>query len=81
MKTDKEDVNALINACYWTFSSNIFSYHTDCPQIEKFGWLEVTSLLLPATQYVRDTEAVYSKSLTTSSIPRKRPGLFPRWRP
>jgi hypothetical protein len=63
MKTDMEDVNSLINACYWSFVSNLFSYHTDCPQIEKFGWLEVTHLLAPATQYIRDIEALHSKIL------------------
>lgn len=39
MSTDKKDVNDLLNALKWTFASNLFSYHTDCPQIEKFGWL------------------------------------------
>ncbi|KAM0425333.1 hypothetical protein ACHAPT_009389 [Fusarium lateritium] len=81
VKTDKEDVNALINACYWTFSSNIFSYHTDCPQIEKFGWLEVTSLLFPATQYVRDMEAVYSKILDDIIDTQEPSGLVPTMAP
>lgn len=81
MKTDKEDVNALINACYWSFSSNIFSYHTDCPQIEKFGWLEVTSLLAPATQYVRDMEAVYSKILDDIIDTQESNGLVPTMAP
>ncbi|KAF1915644.1 bacterial alpha-L-rhamnosidase-domain-containing protein [Ampelomyces quisqualis] len=52
LETDKEDVNALINMCYWSFSSNLFSYHTDCPQVEKFGWLEVTHLRLPPNDIV-----------------------------
>ncbi|RSL89540.1 hypothetical protein CEP52_014865 [Fusarium oligoseptatum] len=81
VKTDKEDVNALIKACYWTFSSNIFSYHTDCPQIEKFGWLEVTSLLFPATQYVRDMEAVYSKILDDIIDAQESSGLVPTMAP
>ncbi|KAF4964316.1 hypothetical protein FSARC_7761 [Fusarium sarcochroum] len=81
VKTDKEDVNALINACYWTFSSNIFSYHTDCPQIEKFAWLEVTSLLFPATQYVRDMEAVYSKILDDIIDTQEPSGLVPTMAP
>ena len=33
MTTDQEDVNALIQASQWSLSSNIFSYHTDCPQV------------------------------------------------
>lgn len=33
MKTDKDDVNQLLNASYWSLSSNLFSYHTDCPQV------------------------------------------------
>ncbi|OJJ07462.1 hypothetical protein ASPVEDRAFT_178087 [Aspergillus versicolor CBS 583.65] len=81
VKTDKDDVNALINACYWSFSSNIFSYHTDCPQIEKFGWLEVTSLLAPATQYVRDMEAVYSKILDDILDTQESNGLVPTMAP
>ncbi|KAI9154885.1 Alpha-L-rhamnosidase [Paramyrothecium foliicola] len=81
VKTDKEDVNALINACYWSFSSNIFSYHTDCPQIEKFGWLEVTSLLFPATQYVRDMEAVYTKILDDIIDAQEPSGLVPTMAP
>lgn len=79
--TDKDDVNALINACYWTFSSNIFSYHTDCPQIEKFGWLEVTSLLFPATQYVRSMEAVYSKIIDDIIDAQEPSGLVPTMAP
>lgn len=63
MKTDKSDVNALLTALKWTFASNPFSYHTDCPQIEKFGWLEVTHLLTPATQYMIDMESLYTKIL------------------
>ncbi|KFA81685.1 hypothetical protein S40288_07234 [Stachybotrys chartarum IBT 40288] len=81
VKTDKEDVNALINACYWSFNSNIFSYHTDCPQIEKFGWLEVTSLLFPATQYMRDMEAVYSKILDDILEAQEPSGLVPTMAP
>ncbi|KAF3013270.1 hypothetical protein E8E14_009299 [Neopestalotiopsis sp. 37M] len=81
VKTDKEDVNALINACYWTFSSNIFSYHTDCPQIEKFGWLEVTSLLFPATQYVRNMESVYTKILDDIIDTQESSGLVPTMAP
>ncbi|KAK1146761.1 hypothetical protein N8T08_002522 [Aspergillus melleus] len=79
--TDKEDVNTLIRACYWTFSSNIFSYHTYCPQIEKFGWLEVTSLLAPATQYVRDMEAVYTKILGDIIDTQESNGLVPTMAP
>ncbi|KAF9891975.1 hypothetical protein FE257_002939 [Aspergillus nanangensis] len=81
VKTDKDDVNALINACYWSFSSNIFSYHTDCPQIEKFGWLEVTSLLAPATQYVRDMEDVYCKILDDIIDAQEPNGLVPTMAP
>jgi hypothetical protein len=81
VKTDKEDVNALINACYWSFNSNIFSYHTDCPQIEKFGWLEVSSLLFPATQYMRDMEAVYTKILDDIIDTQEPSGLVPTMAP
>lgn len=81
VKTDKEDVNGLINMCYWSFVSNLFSYHTDCPQIEKFGWLEVTHLLAPATQYIRDMESLYSKILGDIVDAQEPNGLVPTMAP
>lgn len=81
VKTDKDDVNALINMCYWSFVSNLFSYHTDCPQIEKFGWLEVTHLLAPATQYIRDMESLYSKILDDIVDSQEPNGLCPTMAP
>lgn len=81
LKTDKEDVNAMINMCYWSFASNLFSYHTDCPQIEKFGWLEVTHLLAPATQYIRDMESLYSKILDDIIDAQEPNGLCPTMAP
>ncbi|KAF5526523.1 hypothetical protein CGCA056_v002304 [Colletotrichum aenigma] len=81
MKTDVEDANALINMCYWSFISNLFSYHTDCPQIEKFGWLEVTHLLAPATQYIRDIEALHSKILDDIFDTQEYNGLVPTMAP
>ena len=81
IKTDKDDCNQLINACKWTYSSNLFSYHTDCPQIEKFGWLEVTHLLAPATQYVRDVEDLYTKVLDDICDAQEPNGLVPTMAP
>ncbi|KAF3316796.1 hypothetical protein TWF173_001460 [Orbilia oligospora] len=81
MQTDKEDCNALIKACYWSYASNLFSYHTDCPQIEKFGWLEVTHLLAPATQYIRDVEALYTKILQDILDTQESSGLVPTMAP
>ncbi|KXH55437.1 hypothetical protein CSAL01_05074 [Colletotrichum salicis] len=81
LKTDKADANALIDMCYWSFVSNLFSYHTDCPQIEKFGWLEVTHLLAPATQYIRDIEALHSKILDDIADTQEADGLVPTMAP
>ncbi|KAF2226005.1 bacterial alpha-L-rhamnosidase-domain-containing protein [Elsinoe ampelina] len=81
VKTDVDDVNQLINACYWSFASNLFSYHTDCPQIEKFGWLEVTHLLAPSTQYIRDMESLYSKILDDILDTQESTGLVPTMAP
>lgn len=81
MTTDKEDANQLLNACYWSYVSNLFSYHTDCPQIEKFGWLEVTNLLAPATQYIRDIEALHSKILEDIMDAQESSGFIPNMAP
>ncbi|KAF2008856.1 glycoside hydrolase family 78 protein [Aaosphaeria arxii CBS 175.79] len=81
VETDKEDVNALIKMCYWSFVSNMFSYHTDCPQMEKFAWLEVTHLLAPASQYIRDMESLYSKILDDMVDAQEPNGLVPTMAP
>jgi hypothetical protein len=81
MKTDKDDVNALIKASQWSLSSNIFSYHTDCPQIEKFGWLEVTHLLAPASQYVFGMESLYTKIIYDMIDAQEPSGLIPTMAP
>ncbi|KAH7382048.1 glycoside hydrolase family 78 protein [Cadophora sp. MPI-SDFR-AT-0126] len=74
-------VNQLLNALKWTFTSNLFSYHTDCPQIEKFGWLEVTHLLAPATQYMVDMEDLYTKILDDILDAQEPNGLVPTMAP
>jgi hypothetical protein len=81
VKTDKEDFNALIEICCWSFVSNLFSYHTDCPQIDKFGWLEVTHLLAPSTQYIRDMESLYTNILDDNVDAQKPNGLCPTMAP
>jgi hypothetical protein len=81
MTTDKGDVNQLLNALKWTFASNLFSYHTDCPQIEKFGWLEVTHLLAPSTQYMVDMESLYTKILDDILDAQEPNGLVPTMAP
>jgi hypothetical protein len=81
MLTDKEDVNQLLRALRYTFTSNLFSYHTDCPQIEKFGWLEVTHLLAPATQYMVDMEDLYTKILDDILDAQEPNGLVPTMAP
>ncbi|KZM26570.1 uncharacterized protein EKO05_0005416 [Ascochyta rabiei] len=60
--TDKDDENQPINVCYCAFIPSFFSYHTDCPQIEEFGWPEATHLLAPATQYIRHEETLYTET-------------------
>jgi hypothetical protein len=81
MKIDKQYVNELLNALKWTFASNLFSYHTDCPQIENFGWLEVTHLLAPATQYMVDMEGLYTKILDDILDAQEPNGLVPAMAP
>lgn len=66
IKTGKEYVNKLCNACYWSFVSNFLSLHTDCPQVEKFGWLEITTLSAHSAQYICNTETLHKKILDGS---------------
>ena len=48
VKTGKEDVNALISLCYWSITLQL---PHRLPAGRKFGWFEMTHLLLPDTQY------------------------------
>jgi hypothetical protein len=79
MKTDKDDVNQLLNALKWTFASNLFSYHTDCPQIEKFGWLKslISWLLRPNTWWI--WRPYIRRSWMIFSMRKNRTALFLPW--
>lgn len=54
---------------------------SDSSQIEKFGWLEVTHLLAPASQYVFGMEALYTKILYDIIDAQEPSGLVPTMAP
>lgn len=81
METDRDDVNRLLHVLTKTFESNLQSLHTDCPQLEKLGWLEVTHLLAPATQYIKDVEDLYSKIVFDMIDSQDSDGLVPTMAP
>lgn len=41
--------------------SNLNHIHTDCPTIEKMGWLEPNHLMGPSVMYLKDVETIWSK--------------------
>jgi hypothetical protein len=43
--------------------SNLNHVHTDCPQIEKLGWLETTQLVAPSLMYNKDMRSLFRKIL------------------
>jgi hypothetical protein len=81
MTTDVDDANAILAVLEPTFASNLQSLHTDCPQIEKFGWLEVVHLLANGTQYIRDVEDLYTKILRDVMRAQDSDGLVPTMAP
>lgn len=81
LTTDVDDANAILAVLEPTFASNLQSLHTDCPQIEKFGWLEVVHLLANGTSYIRDVEDLYTKILHDVMRAQDADGLVPTMAP
>ncbi len=43
--------------------SNLGHVHTDCPTVERLGWLETSHLMAPSVMYYRDAETLWEKIL------------------
>lgn len=41
--------------------SNLNHVHTDCPTVEKLGWLEASQQMAPSIMYCKDVDALWSK--------------------
>lgn len=56
-----ERINKIYLLILKAIESNLNHSHTDCPTIEKLGWLEPDHLMARAVMYNKDVDALWSK--------------------
>jgi hypothetical protein len=58
-----ERYNKIFAIIHRSIENNLVHVHTDCPQIEKLGWLEATHLMAPSLMYNKDMRPLFRKIL------------------
>ncbi len=56
-----ERLNKIYNLILKAIESNLNHSHTDCPTIEKLGWLEPNHLMARSVMYNKDVDTLWSK--------------------
>lgn len=56
-----ERLNKIFHLIESAIESNLNHLHTDCPTIEKLGWLEPNHLMARAVMYLKDVNTLWSK--------------------
>ena len=56
-----ESINKIYTLIIKAIESNINHSHTDCPTIEKLGWLEPNHLMARAVMYNKEVDTLWSK--------------------
>ena len=56
-----ERLNRIFRLVESAIDSNLNHVHTDCPTIEKLGWLEPDHLMAKSVMYLRDVDTLWSK--------------------
>ncbi len=54
-------LNKIFDIIKAAIESNLNHCHTDCPTIEKLGWLEPDHLMAPSVFYLKDADKIWSK--------------------
>lgn len=57
--------------------SNLQSVHTDCPTVEKLGWLETSQLMGPGIFYNKDSRELFRKIARDAAEAQENSGLIP----
>lgn len=60
-KCSDNRINKIYNIILKAVESNINHLHTDCPTIEKLGWLEPNHLMARSVMYNKDVNMLWSK--------------------
>lgn len=76
-ETDDPRINKLAQIIIKAIESNLQSVHSDCPTIEKLGWIETASLMGPSIMFVKDVEALWLKITRDMIEAQTEEGLIP----
>lgn len=75
--TDDERYNKINHIIVKAIESNLQSVHTDCPTIEKMGWLEASQLMAPSLCYNKNCRELLSKIARDAAEAQEKNGLVP----
>ncbi|WP_338551328.1 family 78 glycoside hydrolase catalytic domain [Paenibacillus sp. KS-LC4] len=77
LETDDLRIGKLAAIITKAIESNLQSVHSDCPTIEKLGWIETAGLMGPSIMYVKDVEDLWLKIVKDMIEAQTEEGLVP----
>lgn len=77
LETDDHRITQLAQIIIKAIESNLQSVHSDCPTIEKLGWIETASLMGPSIMYVKQVEELWLKITRDMIEAQTDDGLIP----
>lgn len=77
LETDDSRITKLAQIIIKAIESNLQSVHSDCPTIEKLGWIETASLMGPSIMYVKSVEELWLKITRDMIEAQTEDGLVP----
>ena len=77
LETDDPRIGRLAEIITKAIESNLQSVHTDCPTIEKLGWIETAHLMGPSIMYVKHVEQLWLKIVRDMIEAQTDEGLVP----
>ena len=77
VETDDPRITQLARIIMKAIESNLQSVHSDCPTIEKLGWIETASLMGPSIMYVKRVEELWLKITRDMIEAQTEDGLIP----
>ncbi|WP_169088493.1 family 78 glycoside hydrolase catalytic domain [Paenibacillus sp. PL91] len=77
LETDDPRITKLAQIIIKAIESNLHSVHSDCPTIEKLGWIETASLMGPSIMCVKSVEELWLKITRDMMEAQTEEGLIP----
>ncbi|KQN99926.1 alpha-L-rhamnosidase [Paenibacillus sp. Leaf72] len=77
LEADDPRITQLAKIIIKAIESNLQSVHSDCPTIEKLGWVETASLMGPSIMYVKQVEELWLKIMRDMMEAQTEEGLIP----